>query len=63
MKNAIKDINIEADYSFLLQVSKSKLDELGLLEEYIAHRTGNRFNEDGYDYITILQAKLIGLIK
>lgn len=63
MKNTIKDINIEADYSFLLQVSKSKLDELGLLEEYIAQRAGDKFNEDGYDYITILQAKLIGLIK
>lgn len=63
MKNTIKDINIEADYSFLLQVSKSKLSDLGLLEEYIDHRAGNKFNEDGYDYITILQAKLIGLIK
>ncbi|WP_312139473.1 hypothetical protein [Sphingobacterium sp.] len=63
MKNTIKDINIEADYNFLLQVSKAKLDELGLLQVYMDHRGGNKFNEDGYDYITILQAKLIGLVK
>ncbi len=59
----IKDIDIECDYSFLLQVSKSKLKELGVLDEYINHRGGDKFNEDGYDYITIFQAKRIGLIK
>lgn len=63
MKNKIKDIDIETDYSFLLQVSKSKLKEWGVLEEYICRRGGDKFNTDGYDFITIFQAKLIGLIK
>lgn len=63
MKNTIKNIEFETDYSFLLRVSKSKLKELGVLDEYIGHRGGDKFDEDGYDYITILQAKSIGLIK
>lgn len=63
MKKSIKDIDIELDYSFLLRVSKLKLKDLGVLEEYIVSRGGDKFDEDGYDHITILQAKLIGLIK
>lgn len=63
MSKTIKNIDIETDYSFLLSVSKSKLKELGVLDEYIEKRGGDRFDEDGYDHITILQAKLIGLIK
>lgn len=31
----IKNIDIETDYSFLLSVSKSKLKELGVLDEYV----------------------------
>lgn len=61
--STIKNINIETDYSFLLQISKTKLQELGVLDEYMNKRGGDKFDADGYDYITILQAKLIGLIK
>lgn len=61
--NSIKNIDIEADYSFLLSVSKSRLKELGVLDEYLTHRGGDKFDADGYDHITILQAKSIGLIK
>lgn len=63
MSPTIKDIDIECDYSFLLQVSKARLKELGVLEEYINRRGGYKFDDDGYDHITILQAKLLGLIK
>lgn len=63
MISTLKSIDIETDYSFLLQVSKTKLEKLGVLDEYIDKRGGNKFDSDGYDYITILQAKIIGLIK
>lgn len=61
--NTIKNIDVETDYAFLVKISKRKLEELGALEEYIQKRGGDNFCEDGYDYITILQAKLIGIIK
>lgn len=63
MSKTIKTIDFETDYSFLLSVSKSKLMELGVLDEYINHRGADKFDEDGYDHITIFQAKIIGLIK
>lgn len=63
LKYSIRDIDFDTDYSFLLSVSKSKLKELGVLNEYIDHRGGDKFDEYGYDHITILQAKRIGLIK
>jgi len=63
MNRTISDTDFETDYSFLLSVSKSKLKELGVLDEYLIHRGGDKFDEDGFDHITIFQAKIIGLIK
>lgn len=59
----IKNIDFETDYSFLVQVSKKKLKELGLLDEYLQKRGSDNFDADGHDHILIYQAKLIGLIK
>lgn len=47
----------------MVQVSKLELEKLGVLEEYLQHRNGDRFDDDGYDYLYLLQAQLIGLIK
>lgn len=58
----IKHIDFETDYSFLLRISKIRLQELQVLEEYLYKRGGDKFDDDGYDYITIFQARLIGII-
>lgn len=63
MNNNIQNIDFDTDYSFLLQVSKKRLEELGVLDEYLQHRGSDVFDEDAYDHILIYQAKLIGLIK
>ncbi len=44
-------------------VSKNALEDSGVLNEYLKIRGKNVFADDDYDYITIFQAKLIGLIK
>lgn len=63
MSNNIKNIDFDTDYSFLIRVSKKRLEELGVLEEYLQHRGSDVFDEDDHDHILIYQAKLIGLIK
>lgn len=59
----IQNIDFDVDYSFMVQVSKKKLEELGVLDEYLQKRGSDNFDEEGYDHILIYQAKLIGLIK
>ena len=59
----IQNIDFDVDYSFMVQVSKKKLKELGVLDEYLQKRGSDTFDADGYDHILIYQAKLIGLIK
>jgi hypothetical protein len=46
----------------LILVDKEYLETNGVLDEYIAQRGGDKFIE-GKDYISLFQAKLIGLIK
>lgn len=48
MKN-IQNIDFDVDYSFMVQVSKKKLEELGVLDEYLQKRGSNNFDEDSYD--------------
>jgi len=59
----INNIDFECDYSVLVSISRSRLEELGILDEYINLRGRDPFDSDGYDFITIFQAKLIGIIK
>lgn len=59
----IADINFSTDFGIMVEVSRKTLEKYGVLEEYIQHRGGDKFNSEGYDYLCILQAKCIGLIK
>lgn len=66
-RNKLKQQDFSCSYGIMVRVSKSVLEEVGVLEAYIKLRGRNVFTDeeygDSYDYITILQAKLIGLIK
>lgn len=59
----INNIDFDCDYSVLVSISRRRLEELGVLDEYINLRGKDSFDSDGYDFITIFQAKLIGIIK
>lgn len=65
-REKIKEQDFDCSYGILVRVSKNALEKAGVLEAYIKLR-GNVFTDeeygDSYDYITILQAKSIGLIK
>lgn len=62
-RNKLKEQDFSCSYGILVRVSKNTLEEAGVLEAYIKLRGRNVFTDDSYDYITILQAKSIGLIK
>lgn len=62
-REKIKEQDFDCSYGIMVRVSKSALEEAGVLEAYIKLRGRNVFSDDSYDYITILQAKSIGLIK
>lgn len=62
-REKIKEQDFSCSYGIMVRVSKNTLEEAGVLEAYIKLRGRNVFTDDFYDYITILQAKSIGLIK
>lgn len=58
----IKEIDFSCDTGVLVKVSKKRLEELGVLEEYIQRRGRNVFEDKEYDYLQIIQAELLGII-
>ncbi len=62
MEKTIKEIDFSCDTGVLVKVSKKRLEELGVLEEYIQRRGRNVFEDKEYDYLQIIQAELLGII-
>jgi len=53
---------LQIDFRVLVSVHRDALADANMLEEYLAKRGKELFDEDGYDHITLLQAKLLGLL-
>ncbi|NUO01746.1 MAG: hypothetical protein HUU01_14160 [Saprospiraceae bacterium] len=49
------------DYRVLVCVSRQALEDAGMLQEYLQKRE-DCFNDEGYDHISLLQAKMLGLL-
>ena len=52
---------LQTDYRVLVQIHRGALADANMLEEYLQQR-GDRFDDEGNDYITLLQAKMLGLL-
>lgn len=65
----MNQIDIECDFHFILKVNLKRLKELGVLNGYLKQRGITKYDnftdeqlKDEYDYVSIFQAKRLGLI-
>jgi len=63
MKNKIMDVDFDMNKAALVQINKKYLEKEGILEDYYSLRGNVEFDEDGFDYIYIHQARLLGIIQ